>query len=518
MPHYHSHKQNLLEFIETKSQAIILLSSLIILFVTLSPFDFAYPYNFSWADWQTIRATNSTPGDIIVNLALFMPFGWGLTVLFMSKKFNYLKSILLALVFSFCFSSMIEFLQIFLLLRRTSLLDIFNNSLSGLLGGVFFLLVRNQLKKINFYFKRSLLLKIFITSWLIYLLIIGVSLVSLKDATKLSNWDTQFPLMIGNEQTANRPWQGEMSYLYISDRFLSEKIIENFFTTNNQSEPIEDYLLGAYLFDKLEAKYTDQLDNLPSLTWQKSKPKTTENIAISLDKNNWLQTEVAPNQLTQSIQHNSQFTFITKIKTHRQKQQGAARIFSLSQNIHQRNLSLEQLEQDLKIRLRTPFTGNNGRNPELILKNFFDKMATHQIAIAYDGKQLKIYIDQIENVYHLKLNSEAALFWSVFYLLGSKTPIYMGKSALYNFLYHSFLFIPFGFLLASILIFLPKNRMLYLIIFFLGIIVPSLFIKNIVVLTNNGNWSWHNISLSMFTIALTSLLFKTLMALKFKNT
>ena len=80
-------KQNLLQLIETKSQTIIVLSMFIILFLTLLPFDFTYPDNFLWDDFKAIMTIGySTLGDLVVNLALFMPFGLGLTALFTTKK------------------------------------------------------------------------------------------------------------------------------------------------------------------------------------------------------------------------------------------------------------------------------------------------------------------------------------------------------------------------------------------------------------------------------------------------
>ena len=517
MAQHHDTKQNLLQFIETKSQTIIVLSSFFILFGTLAPFDFTYPDNFSWDDFKIIMTTVSPPGDILVNLALFMPFGLGLTALFTARGIRFKKSICLTFIFGFCFSSIIEFLQILSLLRMTTPTDIASNTFSGFLGGVFFLLIRNRAKTFYFKFNKRIFSRIFMVTWLIYLLVISISLISFQDATKLGNWNTQFPLMMGNERTGNRPWKGEMSYFYISDRVLSDEIIGQLFTTNSESQTLQDNLLGAYVFNKLKLKYVDRLGNLPNLIWQAKDQEVTEKSSITLDNNNWLETEILPEQATKKIQNNAQFTIITKIKNSQKKIPGESRIFSLSKNLYQRNLSFEQSEADLKLRLRTPVTGNNGKNPELIWRDFFDAPKFHQIAIAYNGKELKFYIDNIANIYNLKLNSEAALFWSILSFLGSKTPIYINKSSLYNFLYHDLLFIPFGLLLSLILIMLPKNRIFYLLILFSGIMIPSLLIESIVVITNNGTEIWGNVFVSILTIAITSLLFKNLITLEFKN-
>ena len=514
MTQYHNIKQNLLQLLENKSNKIVLLSIVIILLVTLLPFDFTYTSNFSLDDLKTITTTGSSPGDILVNLALFIPFGFGLTALLTSKKNSLRQSILLTFIVSFCFSSLVETLQIFSVLRKTTPTDIYSNSLSGFLGGVIFLLVRNRLKRFYFYFNKRFFLEKFMIFWLIYLITIGISLISLKDATNLSNWNSQFPLMIGNEQTGNKPWEGEISYLYVSDSFLSSKTIEKFLTINNTVQTPQDYLLGAYIFEGSKFQYNDRLGNLPSLKWQAKTLKATDKLAITLDKNNWLKTEVISTQLNNKIKNNSQFTIITKIKSNKKKQRGLASIISLSQNMDQQNLSLGQLGTSLRLQLRTALKENNVRTPEIIVRDFFDDMQQHQIAITYNKNQLKFYVDSIENVYNVKLNSEAALFWSVLFVLGSKTPIYIDKSTFYNFLYHSFLFVPFGFLLALILILLPRNRIFYLLILFFGITIPPLLIESIIVITSNGTWSWNYLFLSIWTIAITSLVLKTLITLR----
>ena len=40
---------------------------------------------------------------------------------------------------------------------------------------------------------------------------------TLQAGTRLSNWDSAYPLLIGNEQTGDRPWRGRVFALEITD-------------------------------------------------------------------------------------------------------------------------------------------------------------------------------------------------------------------------------------------------------------------------------------------------------------
>lgn len=119
------------------SLAIISFSFLFILYLTLFPFDFSFRetysnlgYHFLFLGWG-----KSNILDVQRNLLLFIPFGFGFTGYLMKiirlPRLYYLLGIILS---SFFLSYTIEVFQVFQSSRYPSLVDVFSNSLSGLLG------------------------------------------------------------------------------------------------------------------------------------------------------------------------------------------------------------------------------------------------------------------------------------------------------------------------------------------------------------------------------------------------
>jgi glycopeptide antibiotics resistance protein len=76
--------------------------------------------------------------DILLNILLFVPLGFGLTSYLMQKKSAVGLSIFgMILSVSFGLSYSIEILQVFQPSRFPSLFDVFSNCVGGLLGYIF---------------------------------------------------------------------------------------------------------------------------------------------------------------------------------------------------------------------------------------------------------------------------------------------------------------------------------------------------------------------------------------------
>lgn len=505
----------LISLLENKAQIIIVISSLIILFVTLLPFDFSVPYNFSlkYVYHDFLETTNTF--DLIVNVILFMPFGFGIAA-FLNKKGLRAKSIIVSFLASLSLTSTVEICQLFLASRNSSLSDVITNSFGGFLGAVlFFTLIKNkqQLSQIFSFIAifddRHIQFKSLIILWMIYFFSISFLLISVEDRTKLSNWDANFPLMVGNEATGDRSWSGKIAYLCISKSSFSEKQLKTILATNNSCKELEntDDLVTAYSFLDSQKLYPELTGNIATLKEQETRP-LVDATGIIVDKKNWLKTNIPASELTRKIKNSSQFTIFTKIATANFIQEGPARIISLSKNQYWRNLTIGQWRKDLSIRMRMPLTGGNGKNPEIRINNFFTDTNFHQIAIAYNGTRLRIYVDEVDKVKSLYLGSEAALFWSVFSIFAGKMYLKPANNSLYIILYHGFMFVPLGFFWGTISNFL-KVRSLGLVAFLIGgLIVPPLIIESIIVSTRDRHWNWSYFSLGIAVITISFLLTK----------
>ena len=64
--------------------------------------------------------------------------------------------------------------------------------------------------------------------------------------TSLNSWDRNFHLVLGNEGTGDRPWQGYISQVYISDRAISQSEVKQILSNDNYFEQNKGSLIADY--------------------------------------------------------------------------------------------------------------------------------------------------------------------------------------------------------------------------------------------------------------------------------
>ncbi len=95
--------------------------------------------------------------------------------------------------------------------------------------------------------------------------------------------------------------------------------------------------------------------------------------------------EGADENLLQACKKTNQLTIEAYITSNNLNQTGPARIISFSESSSSRNFTLGQSENNLVIRLRTPFSGENGSSPEIVLGAIKQDVAVHVIVSYADG-------------------------------------------------------------------------------------------------------------------------------------
>jgi len=120
----------------TLSYALLLYMCIIVLLITLIPFEFRVPEQFK-ITWST----NFT--DLITNIFLFTPIGFFFKL---SHGHNRDRLGLDPLVFGLIFSAAIEFAQAFIPGRFTQVIDVVTNGLGAWLGGMIFAFLGSQVK------------------------------------------------------------------------------------------------------------------------------------------------------------------------------------------------------------------------------------------------------------------------------------------------------------------------------------------------------------------------------------
>lgn len=365
--------------------------------------------------------------DVLLNVLLFIPLGFTLVRLLARQVGSEMRGGFFCVVAtSFGLSYSVEALQNLLPSRFPSFVDVLANSMGGVLGFVcFHLWVRKNLK----------------LSLLAYLIVISIISIHLQRATGFSNWDKAFPLILGNELTGDRPWRGSIQEVYIADRAISPTEAERLASEDKPLAVLRNSLVAWYRLNGL-ARYRDETGHLSDLTWRGNPQAIQPAEGVFLAPAQWLETSSPASYLTQRITGTSQFTLGLTVATGDIAQERTARIVSLSADPNRRNFTLGQLGSDLVFRLRTPLTGDNGVEPQMIVPGIFSTMVRQGLVITYNGTALSLYVNGKRQPHTLELSPGTAAFGHFF----ERTS---WTITLCKLLYYGAFFIPLGILLSS---------------------------------------------------------------------
>jgi glycopeptide antibiotics resistance protein len=476
-------------------------SFLLVLFLTLFPFNFQLGNDVAWQHLLENVNNSTTAGDFFVNVPFFIPWGISLTYLLHRKRLQWQIILPFVLVGSASLSLFVEILQIFVPSRVSSPADVLANSLGGLLGWLCFYLFRWAiLSGLN----KSILLRSLIISFLGYLILHCFLSMPLERFSTLKIWNANFPLVLGNENTGDRPWKGYISELLISDRALEKDLLAASMSSPFSLNPIQDSAIAYYQFFGKE-KYQDRTAHLPRLIWRgKLLTQSPEKKGILFDGNSWLATETPAKLLTEKTTKTSEFSIIATVATNDLEQTGPARIISFSSDPLQCNFTIGQARHNLIFRLRTPLTGYQGTQPEIVIPNVFTNLLPHRLLFTYANSVVEIYVDTPNNLQRLTIVPGTVL---MSYLLPKKA---------YNIdnfmlLYYGFVFVPLGCFLGAIYLLLKGNFPLQILLFTSGIILPAFLFEASL---TSGQIRYINannflLDMAIATIAMSSVYFGT---------
>lgn len=379
----------------------------LILIVTLFPFTFIARDHLSLVVLlKRFFSPNSDIYDVISNVVLFLALGFGLARIFQRRFSSKLPILIISLILSASLSLTVEILQIFLPKRTPSVLDLVTNIIGGVLGAGAFYLWKSGFKCLA---KSWLTKKSGLTfTALSYGTFLFCLMFSLHRTNNFSNWDSTFPLLIGNEGTGDRPWNGMISQIYFANRSLSLAEITQVFT-EEQSRDYQDPWITAYQLTD-NGDYPDLKGLSPDLEWLEHPPQDENLGMISLSQQHWLLTQQPVTKLIKAIQQTSQFSILTTVATRDTQQTGPARIVSLSADPFRRNLTIGQQGSRLVVRLRTPLSGAGATNTNLAFPGIFADTNSYQLLFNFDQDTLQLFVDGTERVSTVSLSPEILFF------------------------------------------------------------------------------------------------------------
>ncbi|MDZ8226042.1 VanZ family protein [Nostoc sp. ChiVER01] len=480
---------------------IVIISIVLVLLATLYPFNFSIPDSFSIPKFFANFNNASNFQDQVNNFLLFMPLGFGLTRLLQKRKIKTGVQVFIVTLVSASLSFTVEGLQIFLPSRMPTPSDIMNNSIGGFIGFICFYLWNNQsFKKTIAQIENSRASrsnKQIIIFFIGYIFLTFLISLLWQNTIILSNWDRNYPLLIGNEQTRDRPWQGYISEIYIADRAISKNGVVQGLADSSYFNNLGNSLIANYQF-KGKCCYKEQTGQLPELLWQGQPSDAQEGKGVFLSSSHWLQTATPVTTLSKRISKTSEFTLSTTLATTNLEQFGPARIISISGTSLRRNLTLGQQGNDLDLRLRTPITGENGADLRLNIPNIFKDTKLHHIVITYSRATIQVYVDNLQNFYSLNLLE----------LMPKNQKIF----------YYALTFIPLGFGLTILTLLAKRKLILSNFLIYGGILIPSLVLEGILVSESGKNLSLKTLLLGMLFTGGTMLILRMRAArLKMRN-
>ncbi|MBE9138110.1 VanZ family protein [Nodosilinea sp. LEGE 07088] len=411
-----SHKLNKLRKFLLKYWAFIGLtsSSMLIVLVCLSPFDIIYPDISSLSISDILHEfLNSAVSvdDLSANILLFLPLGFSLSGI-LGDRYEKIRKFIIIFFTCTTLSLAMEMSQFFIGMRSPSILDLIMNSFGGLLGATL-------LSFSGTFSSKVLVLGVYIQEHYItpkkltfiaiaYIGLLVFLTVSIQRTNNFSNWDQSFPLVVGNESTGDRPWHGRISQLYIAGRSLSKSEIHQALDSCCSLEKMNTWTSFYELTNG--ARFPDRNGYSPDLVWHDHNPQMAPNRMLPINQKAWLLTQEPATRLISAIRQSSQFSLMLTVSTNDHQQFGPARIVSFSKDLFQRNLTIGQEQGRLIVRLRTPWSGIEGRNPEFAFPGVFKDDQPHRLLLTFDHTRLKLYIDSVEKFYTIRLSTDVLFF------------------------------------------------------------------------------------------------------------
>jgi len=379
---------------------------LLILISSLLPFQLAG----SWAEIKTALLQQGKGGEMTLldlvpyfdtvteRLLIFVPFGFLIHQKLIWRQPQHANAMSICLVVLVALG--VEISQAVISARHSRVLDFVLASAAGIVGIKLSIPVFHIFTRSAFDTTRRLLPGFL---WLGNFLVVCICIAAIIPASAdLGEWDCDYPLLVGNELTYDRPWQGKIRGVAIYPRELTASEIRNLshipMTPENISSRNAAEAIALYSFvtsgsnRTLVHNHTGPLLDLAKKKQDLGGPQLNGG-ALHLREPLLIKSTVPARAICNAIMASQAFTVETEIASNNLMQGGPARIISNSIDLENRNFTLGEEQGDLILRVRTPQNGSDGSNiPFETQGNALAGGWKHVIASYADGTA-KFFID-----------------------------------------------------------------------------------------------------------------------------
>jgi len=336
--------------------------------------------------------------DSVSNILLFIPLGALLFFLLKKKGTNSgRRSLIVPLCAGAVLSAGIETAQLFLD-RSTSVFDVLANAGGTLLGYTVFGKWNGVGEAFQKFFRvwQKRLLRIVVA--LVYILAFIFLTLLPSRLNSLKDWDEKFYLLVGDEETLNRPWEGEVCWVAIYNRAFGMDEIQNVYALRMKEQGGQGSIGSAVAVYAFSEAAGDTVQDRSG--WGESLPLTGEKPigskngrGVTIEKGHPLRSVIPGRKITRALAETSQMTLEVVMRTSRLNQRGPARIVTLSGSTNKRNFTLAQNGRDMHFRVRTPLTGSNGSRIHLETKSILNDQNIHHVVVTFHRGVEKLAFD-----------------------------------------------------------------------------------------------------------------------------
>ena len=490
------------QFSAAWANRILLLSFLGICYLTLFPFVLRiYPGRFLHKSMFLLGNSNKETHsiDFVLNVFLFVPFGFGLCAQAEKRRVRKLTTFLIALGFGAATCYTVELLQLFIPSRDSGWDDVFSNSLGSVVGFFLFQCCGASILKTASRWEEFIADRFSPkpTAWLLALYLVACAGISvlLQRETRLYNWAPQDVLAVGSDASGLDTWRGQVSLLQLWARALPDKEMKSI-SAGQLAEHAGEGLLGSYDFST-SPPYQDGSNSLPALFWVQQRPHEMNLGKIDLDGKSWLTSGDPVERFNRAVMKSSQFT-IHVICTPAETNNSNGVIVSVSRPNDNVNVHLRQEGRSLVLWFRNPLSGRHANVP-FYVPFTFDANRAMDIVASYNGSDAIVYLNGNRHPRTYRLTPGAA-FAHVF------GPIQTTALTGYCVVFETLVFIPAGILIGLAARKWPAGAHPYIWMFSLGAVLPSVLLEMVLVYVSGGEFWFRDVSISIFLAVIGILL------------
>lgn len=420
----------------------ILIASLAgIFFLTLYPFEFSRHTSLAPGRSPFLLGIANKGGgtlDVVLNIFLFVPFGFGLASKLRGKGMSWRSSLLYSWIAGAFLSYFIEFLQIYIPARDSGWEDVFSNSTGAALGCLIFGLIgvsvlrslENVERAIELHLpprRAVLILTVLFISWLLYS-------THLQKQSHFQTWNQDSFLVFRNDATGRRPWKGKLLRIEMWNRALDSASAQKL-TRGDALASMVDPPIANFDFSSLPPRQENATFVIPLASATLHDPQHNEGSLAGLPL---IASSGPVSDLVADLQHTNQFS-IHVVFTPDDISDSHGRLVSISAPAGIPDMFVGQNNEDLFFWFRNQLSV---QRPGLAweISKLLSPGRPSDLLFSFDGSDLRLYQDgrTLQDRYWGPGTALASLIRHV----------KQGELNGYRYIFYAVVFVPVGWLIA----------------------------------------------------------------------